>query len=217
MGLYNINTYNINFYLNKMKIKSLLVAVFAIIFAYVVIGGVATYQVSANSDDNGTVDGITDDNEVLGAESCTRDSKITGYVYNDKNKNDKKDSGENGIKDIKVEIYFDDNDNEEKVEVKTDKDGKYEVNVCAGDYKVKINDSEDKYEDVKEVKGSVGENETDKDINIGLHEKNSGSILDYWWVAALILLGVLIVGGIALFLLGSSGNKETSKKETTNK
>jgi hypothetical protein len=67
-------------------------------------------------------------------------TKVSGYVFYDKNDNDARDDEEKVFKNREIEIYFFD-ENDEKVEVvtvETNEDGYWEAEICPGDYKVEL-------------------------------------------------------------------------------
>lgn len=80
-----------------------------------------------------------DEGEILGL-SCEVKTKVSGYVFYDKNDNDTWDDEEKVFKNRKIAIYYLD-ENDEKVEVvtvETNDDGYWEAEVCPGNYKAEF-------------------------------------------------------------------------------
>jgi hypothetical protein len=140
-----------------------------------------------------------EDSEILGAEeeSCEVDSKLSGYAYNDKNKNGEREEGEESFKDVEVMIYEGseiEEDEEPLSIVKTDENGYWEAEVCSGEYTVKINEetAPDKYE-VPEARVLGVTDEEANEINFGFVRNRS--ILRFWWIA---LIGVVFAAVLGL-------------------
>ncbi|MFC1780366.1 SdrD B-like domain-containing protein [Patescibacteria group bacterium] len=149
-------------------------------------------------------DGVTDEQdeeeegEILGEETCDIKSKISGYIYYDKNENGEKDEGEEGLANALV-IIFREVDGEKDVitTARTDENGYWEVTACPGDYKVEL-DEEELPENV-ELLGdgvlgiNVKELEDVNDINFTIKEKGG---FDFNWLWCIIPLG--LVGGLVI-------------------
>lgn len=85
---------------------------------------------------------LSPDEEVLGERTCTSKVKFIGYTYIDKNKSNKYELEEKLLPSITGQIGYS-IDGIEYI-AKTfisDQNGKFEVQLCPGDYKVAINDS----------------------------------------------------------------------------
>ncbi|MBN1374239.1 hypothetical protein JW962_02815 [Candidatus Dojkabacteria bacterium] len=137
------------------------------------------------------------DNNILGTteERCSITYKISGYVYEDKNKNDKKDENEKIFTNQKILVEYEFDGKTYQMEAITDDNGYWELKVCPGKYTVKIIDDE------LPSKYSLGENKTievtDKDtadVNIRLIGNNRFP----WWILIPILVFILLVIGIIL-------------------
>lgn len=78
--------------------------------------------------------------EVLSEFSCAETFKLSGYVYERKNENEKKDEDERGLADVVVKIFAYDKEGERilVVETETDEEGKWEVDLCNGSYEVEL-------------------------------------------------------------------------------
>lgn len=148
------------------------------------------------------------DGEVLGERTCEAKSRLSGHVYYDENTNDLYDDGENGVEAVTVTIYYFDEEGKEVIvdQVDTDASGKWEAQVCPGEYKVRI-DTQDLPENVKlaseEVQGinvvaDSDENTVDYEI-----EDQRGFLAKYWW---LLMLGLFVLLGI-IFVVSQQGKE----------
>ena len=129
--------------------------------------------------------------EVLGV--CTVSVKVSGYVYLDKDNDGSKGDNEDGIEGVSVVIYSK-ADNKEVAKVTTDKDGKWTVEVCSGQYYAKVVDPKD----VKGYKIEADSNEFElkegEELqNINFVYENTSSF-NWWWLVLLALV-VLAAGG----------------------
>ncbi|MBN1618038.1 hypothetical protein JW887_01690 [Candidatus Dojkabacteria bacterium] len=162
-----------------------------------------------------------EDSDVLGEEdendgdnnndTCEVDATINGYVYYDKNGNGKKDDDENGVKDVKVTIYYLDDDGKRVVvdEVNTDTDGYWETEVCHGNYWVEVDtstlpDNVDVDGDSKvEVKVSKDD---EKNITFEVKDSDNKSWFNAWY--CLIPLLLLVAAGIGYVVLTNSKKED---------
>ncbi|KKR05734.1 MAG: Cna B domain-containing protein [candidate division WS6 bacterium GW2011_GWF2_39_15] len=140
--------------------------------------------------------------EVLGL-TCEEKQTTSGYVYEDKNGNGRRDSNEKGIGGVKIEIrYTNDNGEITKVmTVTTDKTGKWKAQLCPADYTLALKETSlpENYKMGEEVKGiSVKSGEDLNNINIAVEKESSG--WDLRW--AFVILAILLVlgGGANLYL-----------------
>lgn len=83
------------------------------------------------------------DGTILGETTCEITQKVNGFVYNDSNTNGSKDSDDQGLENIKINIYFFNEKGERRLLTtdRTNSSGMWEVNLCAGEYEVVIDES----------------------------------------------------------------------------
>lgn len=136
--------------------------------------------------------------EVLGLD-CESESKVSGYVYYDENDNGKKDSDEDGEKEVTVKLYAE-IDGERKLisSTQTDKNGYWQTEVCPGTYEVEID--KDDLPSRADVKGdSKFEITVDKDIelnDVNFTLEKSGLFGWWsWWYCLICLVLLAVLGG----------------------
>jgi len=158
--------------------------------------------------DNGT--------DILGSQTCESSSLVSGYVFIDKNRDNQRDEGEEGLDNIEVEIYLGLNGTSEKItSVKTDEDGYWEVYLCPADYSLTIN-AEDLPKNSELEWGNfifvtVKEGNSLSDINFPVLSYKS--FLDNFsiiWCAFPLIL--LFAAGIYLTLKSKNNDKNKKKK-----
>ncbi|MEI7579383.1 MAG: SdrD B-like domain-containing protein [bacterium] len=144
---------------------------------------------------------------VLGI-TCKDDEKqvVSGYVYLDANKNEKKDADEKGIENVEVTIKVKAVDGFETIiTVKTDKNGYWEATVCPGSYVVEINKkdlpSNTKVlgDDTKNIKIADSEK---KDVNFSIQNTKGFN----WWLCIIPL--IILIAVIMLLLLRQRKNEK---------
>lgn len=145
---------------------------------------------------------------VLGEATCENPSKVSGYIYYDNNDNHQKDDDEEGLQDIIVSIYSVIDEEEKFVTTaKTDENGYWETELCAGNYKAKV-DKEDLPENTEiaeeELSLSVEENKDTGEVNFKI-KKVSSKFNWLWCLIPLLILFLLVT----LFILLS--RKEEKK------
>jgi hypothetical protein len=177
----------------------ILIATF--ISAFILISALPAFA----QEDNGTVGGITDD--VKKTQSCDKKYDVSGYVYVDKNENDKKDNNEDGVKGVEIRIYDKDDNKVYYDNDKTNEDGFWKVSVCEGEYVVipqekslpsdtKINSADSKVK--VDIDGKSIEN-----VNIRIIEESG---FNYLWVIIPVL--ALIAVGIIVAIAKSANQEE---------
>lgn len=147
-----------------------------------------------------------EEQSVLG-ERCENKKKVSGYVYIDKNKDKEMNDNEEGIKDITITIQYTDEEGNIKTEeeVSTDEKGYWETQLCSGKYNIVVKqDTLPKNIEVPEVLSlTVSDNEKETIFNIqALDTRNFWQ--KYWY---------LIVGGLAIIVIGYSSIKNRKKEE----
>ncbi len=157
-----------------------------------------------------TQPGNTDENgEVLSAQSqtCTTKTLISGFVYEDTNKNGQKDTDEKGVSNVEIKIYAKTDTDYELVQmVTTDSAGAWSLDVCPGSYRVAISTS-----GLPENLQTSGSTETTMDvtqdnnvdnINFALVAKTASSqnnqTSSFNWLWVIIPLAILLL--IAAFI-----------------
>lgn len=144
-----------------------------------------------------------DDGTVLGTETqrCETTQKVSGYVYEDKNKNEKKDSREKGYANVTVVLEYEYEGKTYEVRVETNEDGYWETSVCPGKYTVRLSEQDipEGYVLGEEQKITVTDRDELADINLGLiNEKQSN--MNLWWILLIVLvLAVLVMIFLSLF------------------
>ncbi len=140
--------------------------------------------------------------EVKGESTCivSEMSVLSGYIYKDSNKDNIKNSDEKGVSDIELVIYQQEDGEEKIIEiVTTDSDGYWELEVCTGSYRVRV-DEDSLPEGVKMEKSEdsvVVSTNQDKEMNFNYQEDSSWMKQNCIWIG----LGVIIV--VLLFVLGA--------------
>lgn len=140
-----------------------------------------------------------DEGEVLGELTCSDEqkTKVSGHVYYDKNNNEEMDDGEDGQKDIEIELVTEIDGEEVSIEkTVTDENGYYELEVCPANYKITVNaetlpeNVTLKSDDVLSV--SVSEGSELADLDFELEQSESGF---NWWlcIIPLIILFALVL------------------------
>ncbi len=168
--------------------------------------------------------------EVLGVQNCDVKSDVSGYVYFDENEDGEMNDDEKGAEDVQVKVYELDENNQLRLVARksTDEDGKWDLNLCPGDYKVKINEnslpegSELVSEEALEI--TVEEGEDMEDVSFALEgevseESDSEEDSGFNWLWVLIPVAVLAAaGGLFLFAKKRKASEKTdSSKRTSSK
>lgn len=152
------------------------------------------------------VDTSIEEKSVLGA-TCENKKKVSGNVYLDKNKDNEMNENEEGIKDITLTIQYTDEEGNIKTEeeVKTGEYGYWETQLCSGKYNIVVKkDTLPKNIEVPEVLSlTVSDNEKETIFDIqALDTRNFWQ--KYWY---------LIVGGLAIIVIGYTSIKSRKKEE----
>jgi len=148
--------------------------------------------------------GPQEETEVKGVDECEVTSKLFGYIYVDKNKNDERDKRERVLPNISVKIYVEDENGEKRTikDLSTNKQGYWEIELCIGKYFVEIDRSTlpkntDLADNILEV--ILTTNDTEYSLDIGVNDTRN-FLQKYWpW----ILLAVVLLGSIAIVVLES--------------
>ncbi len=176
-------------------------------------------QVEDPDEESSKEDNDTNSNnntDVLGSQSCETTSKVSGFVFIDSNRDNKRDDGEEGLGDIEIKIFAGLNGGSEEVSlVRTDENGYWEVYLCPGDYSLTLN-AEDLPKNSELEWGNfifitVKKGNSLSDINFPvLSYKTFFDNFDIIWCA--IPLIVLFAAGIYLTLKSKKNDK--NKKES---
>jgi len=139
-----------------------------------------------------------DDGQVLGLD-CEEESKVSGYVYYDKNGDDEKDEDEEGSEDVTIKVYAEIDGIRKLISsTRTDENGYWETKVCPGEYEVEID--KDDLPSGAEVKGddvlkiTVDLDEETNDIDFLIEDDGLFAGLK-WWYCVIPLLILLLLGG----------------------
>ena len=133
--------------------------------------------------------------KVLGLLSCDKQSKVSGYIFLDKNGNGLPDIDEQRFAKIDVTITYFDKDGKEQVAkvVTTDEFGKWEADICPGDYKVKIAQgalaSSESLKDGSVMNITVKTEEPTTNVNFIVQEVSGFN----WWLLCIPLCIALII------------------------
>lgn len=156
------------------------------------------------------------DPRVLGAttQTCDAKSNVSGYIYSDSDKDNIKDSSEQGIASVKINIVTisKNEDGEDQVievaTIYTNDEGKWEATLCPGEYIV-MPDSNTLPEGGSLTYSTISILvENDKDLtnqnfavagaSVNTNATNAAEI--NWWVIILIILAVVgVTGGVYYF------------------
>ena len=115
-----------------------------------------------------------------------------GCIYNDMNKNKTKDTGENGISEVKVTVTM----GADRKSTMTDTNGCYTLNTGFGEYTLKV-EPKPGYELTSkgEVKGTIDEKLKEVKADFGM-VKGLAVTGNYYMIY--MLLGVLLVAGVGV-------------------
>ncbi len=155
----------------------------------------------------GEIDGDTDNftkkdikGEVLGL-TCDKRIKLSGYVYIDKDDDNEFTEKDKSLKNTQINIYaYIDGQRELIISPITDEEGYWEVNLCPGNYELKI-DKESLKSNLK-VKGesikkiNISSDSQGENLNIALKE-----VSGFNWLLCLVPILVLIALSILLWLI----------------
>lgn len=181
-------------------------------------------------DTNGNEDNEEEIEEVLGVQNCDVKSEVSGYVYFDENEDSEMNDGEQGAEDVQVKIYEIDENGQLRLVARksTDGDGMWDMDLCPGDYKVKVNDNTlpDGAELVSEeaVEITIEEGEDMENVSFALEgeasegsEENEESGFNWLWVLVPVAV-IAAAGGVFLFVKKrKESEKNDSKKSKTSK
>jgi hypothetical protein len=138
----------------------------------------------------------SDEGEVLGegVQACEIKYRISGYAFEDKNKDGEKDNNEEVFGEVEIMIYEgkEIEEGEEPVlTTRTDENGYWEVMACPGDYTVKVNgDTAPENYQVPEARVLGVTDDGVNDVNWGFVKARG--ILSYWWILLIILVLLLV-------------------------
>ncbi len=145
-----------------------------------------------------------DEQDILGSgvQTCDERFTLSGSVFDDINKNNTQESGEQGIAGVLVQVYYIENGDEVIVaEETTAADGSYEFEICPGNYNIRIdrNDIPDNFSVLgasdKEV--SITDDAVEN-FNFVLGVQDNGGNGFNWWILLLII--IVIGGGTGVYL-----------------
>ena len=139
-------------------------------------------------------DDLTNEELVQGAsdeetpDTCENLKKVSGYVYEDENKNGEMDGDEKGIKGVKVIIL--DSDNEVEKELITDENGYWESELCTGKYTVNV--KEDTLPTNMSVENDLSFDVSDEDSSVTFNIELSDE-RGFWQKNWYLVVGGLVV------------------------
>lgn len=145
----------------------------------------------------------TEEGEVLGEQDKVCNLVVMkGIVFADSNSNEVKDNGELTFAQVEV-VILTKNDKGEEVEVKrikTQSDGFWQAEVCAGDYFIKVTEDtvpvgyELVEKGLKEVKAASDQ----KEILVQVAVEKEMTFIESWWWLILLILIILGFGGFVV-------------------
>ncbi len=143
-----------------------------------------------------------EDGDVQGEKTCaiSEMGTISGYIYNDSNKNNSKDDEEKGVEGIEVIIYVREDGEERIIEtVSTDSEGYWEVSVCPGTYRMRVDEESlpDNAKMEKPENTTVISSNQNREINFSYQVQENWFKQNCIWIG----LGVLII--VLVFMLGA--------------
>lgn len=164
-----------------------------------------------NDDDDVVVEPV-----VMGSQTCSAKSIVSGYVYFDNNGNGTRESQENGAENVELKVYFNQNGQLELViKITTDDSGYWKTNLCGGNYTVRL--SEDTLPENTQITGA-GELDfameagiNTEDINFGITTVTTDATSNFNWLWVIIPLIVALLG-ITVYAAAKSRKEMSIKK-----
>ncbi len=144
--------------------------------------------------------------EVKGSQTCDNPSKISGYIYQDKDENGKMDEKEKRYSDISVRIYTKIDEKEETIKnIKTDDNGYWETTLCSGRYFVEADKGNlpNNFDIQENVLGIDVQAEEDTTLDFTVTDERN--FLQKYWLWLLVAL--TLVGGIGILVSDSKKKK----------
>lgn len=148
------------------------------------------------ADDTGVVLGV--------GPVCTQEEMnlVSGYVYQDGNGNGQRDEGEQGVKDVKIYIYYTDAEGVKVLleTVFTDENGYWAASVCPSEYTIEIDTQTlpEGYALSSEEQKSVTVGEEDLlgvSFLVASEDEETQTSSSWWWIALILGLVALLAGG----------------------
>lgn len=171
-------------------------------------------QQSENSNQPKESDG---QEEVKGTLTCDEPLSVSGYVYYDSDSNQIRGETETGLSSVNISVTYINEDGETEVaaETTTDVYGYWQAELCPAEYQVNLDQNSlptnITLESSETVALTVSEEET-AEVNFIVkktEQEESGSQFNLTWL--LIILGVILVGGSAAYLVVKNrGEQEES-------
>ncbi len=163
-------------------------------------------QLLEEGDVEGATEGIEDEGQVLGEQTCVETVEVSGFVFLDSNGNGQIDDNEEVYENILIAIYsVEGEDRKQLAEVETNRNGRWDYNVCSGEYEVVIDtDSIDGNLD-KDVISLLVNDEGVDDVNF-LVSENDESFNPIWLIIPFLLLA--IAGGVYYYSQNQGKPKE---------
>lgn len=164
------------------------------------IAGVDTTDSDIEENDNEENEENNEKSEVLGAITCDEKERVSGFVFNDSNGNGIRDNDEGAYENIEIIIL---SNGEEIERVRTDANGKWETDLCQGNYNVKLNTDtlpENVELDGNDVKGLIVAESVNDNVDFALNDQESNQTETNWLLILLILAVIVIVLGSGYYL-----------------
>ena len=170
-------------------------------------------QTTTNDEESNKEEETDKNNDILGFQICNIKSKVSGYVFVDNNRDNKRDEDEKGLPEITVEIYAGlESANQKIASAVTNDKGYWEIELCPGDFSLTLNiESLPKNSELEWgnfIFISVKENENITDINFPVISHES-----FWdkFDIKLCTLPLIVLLGLGLYLTIKS-RKDKSKE-----
>ncbi len=149
----------------------------------------------------------TSEEEVKGTEECKANIKLFGYVYIDKNKNKEKNKKEKVLANIPIKIYVEENGEKKTIkDITTNKEGYWEITLCSGNYFIETDrNSLPKNTDIEDNISEVTLGTDIQEYNLNIPVNDTRNFWQKYWY--------LIVGGLAIIVIGYTSIKNRKKEE----
>jgi hypothetical protein len=151
-----------------------------------------------NTEEEEVTPSVTPTPAVLGERVCSEKRALVVTVYLDKNGNGTRDNDEKAVESVKGEVYY--TVENEKLTVgnfTSDNEGKWKLDVCAGDYTIKV-DTTSLPANAKVAAETLGvsvlENQAETNIAITIKEEADKKSIPYWIYILILLIAIGAIG-----------------------
>ena len=156
--------------------------------------GVGTGFELTNGEEEGEEEETTNEGEVLGDEiqTCEDPRTVSGYIYNDSNKDDEMGEKEKGIAGVSIKINTTYEGNQITIfKLETDENGYWETILCPGEYSIEI-DQETLPNNLETPEVlSLTVEEEDEEVEFNISATDPRNFWQRYWYIILILVALL--------------------------